>query len=515
MLKLKEIYVGDTDAKNELLTMEDAEIERFMQSFTLPAALDVEEYLLGRNFFVTGLKGTGKTAFLRYLALRAKAQGYHSKFVLFKSEIKEGDRVNLKKTCDTIVVEEGGSIKYLDDYEKVWLIFLHKVIIRLIDDSGINPFVSDDAWCKYRLLVAGADYSNKALGIFEFFPKIAKGVIDFKILDQAAKIEIDFVNAEKSKVKLTTLTNSINYYFEKLSPNSKKLYFFVDELELNLGSQAQYKRDSELIRDLIIAVEQINRAMAPKKFPLKICCAIRKEVIRAIEGTGKEIAKPIEDFGVEIVWSYPVRDQESAINHSLITLLAKKIYISEVLRGISSELDVPKIIEKYFPRAINSVYIAKYLLLRTWFRPRDLSRMLKIIIQQYGDSATGFQQVHFEQTQKNYATSSWTELAEELSAKYTKGQIRGIEMAFTNITRYFNYQKLENVIASAARSNAEMKEFVEETKLSALLNDLFSIGFIGNSLPTRFHFRGDTFIQLEKNMQVHRALWPHFSIIDG
>ncbi|GAB6126454.1 P-loop ATPase, Sll1717 family [Humidesulfovibrio idahonensis] len=512
MLKLKDIYVGDTDAKNELLMMTQSEVQNFHNSFTIPPSLRIDDYINGRNFYITGLKGTGKTALLRYISLEAKRSGVTSKFVLFKSDIKEGDKENLKRSCDTIVVNEGGSIKYQDDFEKVWIIFLHKVIVNHIRDNQLDIFQNDDAWKKYSALVIGADYGNKALGILEYFPRIKNGMLKFKFGDAPIpNIDIEFEDKDKSKVKLTTLTNAIMHYFGELQPSNKKMYVLVDELELNLGSATQYKRDIYLIRDLVVAVEHINRAMALVKFPVKVCCAIRKEVVTAIEASGKEIAKPIEDFGIEIVWTFPV-GRDEAIYHPLISLLAKKIYVSERINGNDCEFNVTEIIKKYFPTEIYSYTIAEYLLHRTWFRPRDFSRMLKLIITQFGESTSGFQQIHFEQTQKNYATASWVEVAEELSAKYDKDAIRCVEDIFTGISKVFKFDDITEMVKKKKRFNARLTDFESDQKLAELVNDLFTIGFIGNIKPTRFRFRGDPRIDFDSEMQVHRALWPYFSI---
>jgi hypothetical protein len=375
-------------------------------------------------FFVTGLKGTGKTALLRYLSLMAKKEDIHSLFVLFKSNIKETDRAQLKKNSDTIVIEEKGSIVYTQDYEKVWMLFLHKTILNLIEESGQSVFERDENWKKYKYAVLGADYGNKALGVLRFFPTISKGMINFFIPEEyQSYFQIDLGANDSGQVNFSLLVNTINDFFSNLTPAEEKVFLFIDELELNLGSQEQYKRDILLIRDLIIAVEHLNREMAVKRFPVKIFCAARREVITAVDGIGKEIAKPTEDFGVELIWNSRIGGSDESFNHPLIQLIAKKIHVSEEIKGIQSEFKCKDLLHKYFPESINGIQITKYLLDRSWFRPRDFSRMLRQITKQYGKMNRGFIQAYFEETQKAYATSSWTEIAEELAAKYKKGVV--------------------------------------------------------------------------------------------
>lgn len=515
MINLKDIYVGDVDAKNELLIMNGDAIHRFSESFTIPDGVLIDEFLNGRLFFVTGLKGTGKTALLRYLSIRAGDSGVSNKFVLFKSDIKEKDRKKLKDHSNTIIVEEGGSKKYLNDFENVWMLFLHKIIVNHIKSECLDVFKEDQNWIKYKYAVSGADYGNRALGVLQYFPIIKNGLIELIVPDDYKQhFKGDIQSADGEKVNFSDLVSYINDIFSKLVPNEKRIFIFIDEVELSLGSPEQYKRDINLIRDLIVSVESLNRIMASKNFPIKICCAVRKEVITAVESVGKEIAKPTEDFGVEIIWNSRIGNINESFDHPLIKLVAKKIYISEKFKNINREkFDVKEIFSDYFPEQINGIAITEYLLNNSWFRPRDFSRMLRPITKQFGENLYGFQQSFFEHTKKNYSTSSWTEIAEELSAKYDKGTIKAIENLFSNIDSHFNFDKLEKQINKKKKYIQSLCPYENPQKLTDLLNDLFSVGFLGNSNPFRAHFRGDPSLNIEGTMMVHRALWSHFSII--
>ena len=90
---LKDIFVGNTDAKNELLRGDKKEIESFKSGFLMPDNVEIDHFISGRKFYVTGLKGTGKTALLRYLGIcvqeKLKAE---TDFILFKSDIREEER---------------------------------------------------------------------------------------------------------------------------------------------------------------------------------------------------------------------------------------------------------------------------------------------------------------------------------------------------------------------------------------------------------------------------------------
>lgn len=63
-LPLKDLFFGKTDAYNELL---ECGPEQFARSFWRNDTYDINEFLSGTKYYIYGDKGTGKTAFLKYL----------------------------------------------------------------------------------------------------------------------------------------------------------------------------------------------------------------------------------------------------------------------------------------------------------------------------------------------------------------------------------------------------------------------------------------------------------------
>ena len=68
-LLLKDVFFGKTDAKNEFFEDTEEERDTFMQGFLLPEVINLDDFRFGRKYFITGLKGTGKTALMRYISL--------------------------------------------------------------------------------------------------------------------------------------------------------------------------------------------------------------------------------------------------------------------------------------------------------------------------------------------------------------------------------------------------------------------------------------------------------------
>ena len=64
-IRLRDLKLGKIDAKNELLDSSPEELSFFENSFLMPETVTIEDFTNNNVFFVTGMKGTGKTALLR------------------------------------------------------------------------------------------------------------------------------------------------------------------------------------------------------------------------------------------------------------------------------------------------------------------------------------------------------------------------------------------------------------------------------------------------------------------
>lgn len=91
MITIKNIYAGKPDAKDEV---EVEGINSFLQNYVMPDNFNIISLIEGTGYFITGYKGTGKTALLYYLDnyIRKKDAITCSSFVFFK-----GDYSDLKK----------------------------------------------------------------------------------------------------------------------------------------------------------------------------------------------------------------------------------------------------------------------------------------------------------------------------------------------------------------------------------------------------------------------------------
>lgn len=71
-MQLKDINFGKVDAKNELKEDSDIQNLKFEQAYLVPDYIDMDALKDGRKYIISGMKGTGKTALLRYIDIQLR-----------------------------------------------------------------------------------------------------------------------------------------------------------------------------------------------------------------------------------------------------------------------------------------------------------------------------------------------------------------------------------------------------------------------------------------------------------
>jgi len=513
MLKLKEIHLGSTDAKNEVLSNHPEEIARFIKSYVKPPALALEKFSSREKYYIIGLKGTGKTALLRYVSLKLEENDNAiSRFILFKSDIDEDLRKDFSRAARIQVATENSDQFDGDDFETVWRWFIYRKIVEAVSDGDIQTFQRNSALSQFCEIVNSEALTKpEKSGLTRLIPQIKKGNIE---ISQSPKLglEFDWDENGRAKVNFNDLVRQADKAFGELSPDQQRLNLFFDELELNYSTSKQYQRDSRLVRDLIISIEKINATAKTKGINLCLYAAVRSEVLGSVDALGKEINKPMTDFGSEIIWNRPGLD---ATQQPLLNIVEQRINNARIehnLKALSSQ----ELWQQYFPSSINNQRPQVYILHNSWYRPRDIVRLLVIAQEQYPDE-TAFSLQAIEATRKKYSSASWTEITEELKAKYKASDIDGIKYMFYGFKQIMNIAELSDRANLMAVDHTETAELLKKCTIKDLLKDLYRIGVIGNIEPgrndrMRFSFRGDDEILFDKNIFVHNALKSHLSI---
>lgn len=510
-LKLSQLYIGKTDAKDELIFGNEDERLLFERTFFTPPNFRLEDFENGRRFYVMGLKGAGKTALLRYLDIVLKRKpGAQTNFILFKSDISNDDLKELSRADDSITVVDAKPSKedFDHDYENVWRWFLHRHVVDTLERKDSQVVVRDDAYERYVACVKAADIGDARSGIRKLFPKFTKGQVEIS-RNPSLKIEFEWSDAQKTKVPLPALVRQLDNLFCQLRHNSGSMFIFVDEIELRLGAKKQYERDCQIIRDLIVSVHKFNQFSQQHGRWLKLIAAIRSEVLSVVMDFGKEIEKPISDFGQKLSWYEKVPEEGL---HLLAQMICYKIHKTETgLLGARPESS-DEIWARYF-KSSGSPLEQKVLLHKTWFRPRDLVRICKMMQEKWPDRREFTAQM-ISDCMKDYSTESWREIIGEMAVKYNAAQQRAVSLVLNRFQTAFTLNEFTARIDRLVPLHSDVRMLVEAFRPADVLTDLYRVGAIGNVEKggVRFAFRDTGDIDFTSRIGMHQGLWPHFNV---
>lgn len=511
-LTLEKIYIGSTDAKNELLYGDSGEIENYKDNFVIPPSLGIDAFRKKQRYFITGLKGIGKTALLRYIDISMSDEDTISNFILFKTDIDDNIKLRISqlsriKLCGDNSDEYGGKD---DDFEIAWRWFIYKQIL-LTTNKYENFFIQDISFKKFKAIIDSVD--SKSNPSWKVFPTIKRGMININISSVLAiELNLDFMSRKK-EVRFGELVGQLDETFKELKINKGRLNLFFDELELNYNSSKQYKKDARLIRDLIVSIEKINAVAKKNRLDICIYAAIRSEVLHVVEALGKEINKPIADFGIEILWNRP---GVSAEQQPLLSIIEQRINNSRKKISLS-ELDSNSMWSTYFPNTILGKNPQTYILHNSWYRPRDIIRLLKIAQDQFPESKN-FSTNVLEPIRKKYSSDSWVEMSEELKAKYSANQIAAIKKIFYGTQQIWPIGELKIHINSLAENSSIVRDLIKNSDVETVLDDVYRVGIVGNinrktyPYKMRFVFRGDAERISNQDIYIHNALLAYLSI---
>lgn len=512
IIKIKDLYAGKPDAKDEI---ETGNKKNFVDSFILPPNWDIDRMLSSSCFFVTGYKGTGKTALLRYIedAIRRKYPYACSSFILFKEDFPEIKRCELaensKRMFNAVSIDKelnatGG------DFQFIWRFFFLSKFLNDNERSNDGLFVKDQNWILFKKKMDEISSLNEVklkwfsnLKFSLFFPSTIPAT--FGISSETTLQEND-----KKYNKIIELIEEADILFSALTRTETPYYIFVDELEAYFSDEKIFVRDLHLIRDLLFSIHKYNKIFQRQKSYTKIIGAVRQEIINAIgeKIDSRELNKIIMGFSQPLNWEY---NNTNSLQHPIIQILLKRIMITRHDRGLSNKTD-REIYLEWFPDKIHEKEPAMYILTNCWNKPRDIVRMLIAAQNSIQCNASSFSQSVFDSFRKVYSAESLNEIKEELSTLYSTEEIEEIMSYFNGFKISFSFKELQD------RVHFLHPKSLLYSKLLKVLNDLFRIGAIGNfstmSHEHRWYHRGDTNLQTtgDWNIYVHNALHSAFSL---
>lgn len=511
-MPLSQIIFGKTDAFNELNTFGQ---DYFMDSFVSNPKYHIDEFLSGSRYYICGKKGTGKSALIKYLECHFTTDNCNLVFpIRFKSDIEQVDKDSFEQIAtkaDSALTEDKYDTTSIIDqssYVLVWKTFL---INQIITRASIGEFCVFKETDDYRLLVSllkciyGESTSPSVV-----MPKIKKGSVELtaafaQSLSASLKLELEF-DSGKKRINYTKLSKKVYQLFSQLEFARSPVYVLIDELELSVRNKYQFEKDIALVRDLIIAIDDMNSVSSEKGMHIHIIAAIRSEVLRNVRSTGYELTKPIEDRGIEINW---FQKGGSYTDNQLLTIVENKIRASEQVNGCYPSNNIW---EEYFCGEVNGEETRRFILNNSLYRPRDIIRLMSAVHNQIG-TAEKFTQEMFDKAQQEYSELMWTEIKDELRLSYSEDEVNAIFTLLNRITMPFSYDSLVERIAMLGKFYPDMPTLLDSSKLTQILNKLYELGVIGNTgKPMNFVFLSRPALDLLGMMVIHTPLRNYFAV---
>ncbi len=512
-LEIKELYAGKPDAKDEINF--DGQ-EKFIKTFVVADHFNIESLLSGSNCFITGFKGTGKTALMFYLddMLKERDSSTCTSFVFFKEDFADARRKELQELSRRIlssIAVEPGALTEISEFEYIWRWLLFKQIVDDNEEYGRNLFVDDEVWQSFENIIS--KIKNPSLKRKIAIPNKIKLAIPWKdpatMAEVTPEMEVDFrEQGSKQYLEFITLIDQAEQLLSRLRKTDIPYYIFIDELEAYYGEEKIFKRDLYMIRDLVFTVKRLNSVFAHTNMKnMKIICSVRSEIITAISRfvVTKEINKVISGFSLPLNWNY---SNDNSYAHPIIQILLKRIAVCAEADDESSL----SIYRKWFPEKIHGIEPASYILNNSWCKPRDIVRLIITAQNSLHNNEKCFSNSVFSSLTKAYSEDSLQEIKEELRALYTSSEIDAIISCFTGYKTTFSIQELKTRVSQYYSGS------VMDTRLSQILNDLYRLGFIGNFLPASktYHWlhKGDPRLIMsdEWRLCIHYALHSALSL---
>ncbi|MGP1908360.1 P-loop ATPase, Sll1717 family [Metabacillus sp. JX24] len=515
-ITVKDIYSGKPDAKDEI-NFEG--LSGFIKTFIVPRNSDLESLLTGNHCFISGYKGTGKTALLFYLdnLIRERDSSACSSFVFFKEEFAELKKEEFdkfsKRGLSSITIDKDTLLNN-SEFEYIWRWLFFKRIVADNEEFNGGLFVENEQWSSFIKIVSkikGPVNIKKSV-----IPNRVKLALPFTDLTGASigpEMEVDLSknSVDNNYSSFVKLVDDAENALSKVTKTDIPYHIFVDELEAYYGDQEVFKRDLYLIRDLIFTIKRFNSIFSSSNISnIKIICSIRSEIVNAISRfiVTKELNKVTSGFEIPLRWNY---NNTNSFNHPIMQILLRRIAISESEDDEKYRSD-KEIIAQWFPETIHDIEPSNYVLNNSWNKPRDIVRFIISAQNSINSDSSSFSQAVFSSLHKQYSIDSLIEIREEMRALYTSEQIEDIINVFTGFKSIFSVDQLRTRVSKFFGNS------IMDTNFNAVVNDLYRLGFIGNYFPAsqmyRWQHKGDDrlIISDEWRIMIHQALQSALSV---
>lgn len=501
------IYVGKLDARYEDITaFEDS-------NMSFPPNIDIEGLVKGDKYYITGNKGTGKTALLLYLSNKIAQTDEDAicSTILFKTDYNTTEKIKIetieRRIVDTLDI---GSVDMynIQDFTNIWRLTVFLKIVYDNKESHYRLFSPNTNWNAFESLVLRLSKTAKIrtkerISMLQTIPqeiRFTEGLDLYTISEEQVPLE----NA--SDIQLIDFNDALDiseYLFTHLERKDATYFICIDELETYYGYRS-FRRDLQMVHDWIEVAWSINQTIKNASYKkMKIILSVRTEILRSIEKYlgGDELNKKIGSYRIVVDWKskYWV-----GIHNPIFGIWLKRIARAQ---EDYSEINYQDIRIKWFPSTIGAQDTIDFILDRTWNKPRDIVRYMSLSVKS-SPGAQVFSKNSIIDVLENYSEESKTEIMEEMSALYSS---ENIDLIFSSLKKF-----------KSCFTKNEYQQHIQENygdytvfeNIDNLLEDLYRYGILGcENIDTgeiNWYYQGE--INIKKGLKwryyIHKGLRP-------
>lgn len=488
-MQIGRIDFGPLDARHAA-TESQFDEDLFSKVFIDPVGIDINDLRRGKKYFVYGIKGSGKSAILKYLDIQLRRQA-ETRFVYFSDSVREhGSSMRSNVPVDT---HEVTAVHYPDEY---WRSFFYILIAKVMYESSI-------ANNKRFLNLVRSKATGAAGGLLERVMRSAPSLTAWSSeLGGRPSVKVEGEFSEIVTVE-QFFSSAMGVLAEKKL--QRRLYVFVDELEVVFKSGEQFEKDVALAESLVRVIRDLNEQFRKRQIDVYIYCAVRREISDRI--LGGDASKIIADLGQEVAWERPSWAHEDPnYIHPLFEIALRRIFFSENPSRPSFPLEErERVIKQYFPffsyGGSGKKGTQAQILDLTTYRPRDISILFNAA-QKVDKNRESFQNETFVRLiRKPLKDALWRDFTEALRSEFSQSQLVLLGKILDRLPQRFSFAEFMRAVDdfSADPEISAMLDKYTEVHWSSILKELYKLGAVGNveqgeNIDERFkfHFRGYT-----------------------
>ncbi|SEV92138.1 hypothetical protein SAMN05421841_0202 [Chryseobacterium wanjuense] len=481
--KLRDIYLGVNDGKKEALYKNDFE------NYFVEYNNNYNDILKPEKYLIIGRKGSGKTILAEYVKKQAvKKNSWYCKIKSYK-DFRFQELINFK-TNDVSP----------NEYSAIWRWIILLDIAKLIfEDHTLN----DKQGIKKLQDFFKENYNSLDIDDKKILEINKNNKINGSILT-----EIINISGEKgSEIKFGD-GNYLNYIEDlervilKILKSSKSKYtLFYDELDDRFQNDEFYRNS---LISLIKAVDSLNCGFLEEKIDFKVVLLIRSDIFAVLNDTDLNKLKVINTLN--ITWGEKVSSDSP-----LLHLVVKKAKKSNLYLNSLSDI---RVLKTLFPQDVKKIAPERFILERTFFRPRDIITLLNLIIHKYPESRYfGWKGLH--EIKSSYSEYLFDEVRNEMIGHISQEEIdQGLKLLKNYNQHFFEYSDLRTYYEAN-------KTLYSKIDLDKILIEFFKFNVIGNKWFNRFkqkeyytwaHRDSRAEIDLNKEIVIHLGLREHLSM---